>query len=100
MEKFTLEDVKFAAAKLGIDFSTAGYTAEEYWDGLQIELEHGLVDARTNVSNDDLLTTAKIVLAHLTENTRYYDQNVGLEAWEHALDQVKGDTTGKKVVIL
>ena len=100
MKKFTLEDVKEVAAKLGIDFATAGYSAEEYLDGLGIELEHGLVNPRTNVSHDELLTTAKIVLAHLTENTRYYDQNVGLNAWEHALDQVKGDTTGKKVVIL
>lgn len=100
MKKFTLEDVKEVAAKLGIDFATAGYSAEEYLDGLQIELEHGLVNPSTNVSHDELLTTAKIVLAHLAENTRYYDQNVGLNAWEHALDQVKGDTTGKKVVIL
>ncbi len=100
MQKFTLEDVKIVAVKLGIDFATAGYSADEYLAGLQVELEHGLVDARTNVTNDDLLTTAKIVLAHLTENTRYYDQNVGLDAWEHALDQIKGDTTGKKVVIL
>jgi len=100
MKKFTLEDVKVVAAKLVVDFASAGYTAEEYLDGLQIELEHGTVDARTNVSNDELLTTAKIVLAHLTENTRYYDKNVGLNAWEHALDQVKGDTLGKKVVIL
>jgi hypothetical protein len=100
MKVFTLQEATEIAKQLGIDFKKAGYTAEEFLDGLHIELEHGLVDAQTNVTNDDGLTTAKIVLAHLKENIRYYDENVGLEAWEHALDKVKGDTKGKKIQIV
>ena len=100
MTKFTFEQAKELAAKLCVDFDTAGYTPEEFLDGLHIELEHGLVDPDTNVTDDDPLTTAKIVKAHLNENPKYYDENVGLEAWEHALDKIKGDTSGKRVMIV
>lgn len=100
MKVFTMQDAAELAKQLGIDFDKAGYTAEEFLDGLHIELEHGLVDAQTNVTNDDGLTTAKIVLAHLKENTRYYDEDIGLEAWEHALDKFKGDTKGRRIQIV
>ena len=100
MKKFTLDEAKDIAAKLGIDFEKVSYTAEEYLEGINIELEHGTVDPETNVTNDDGLTTGKIAYAHLKENSLYYDDNIGLEAWEHALDKVKGDTTGKKVMIV
>ena len=100
MKKFTLQEAKDIAAQLGIDFEKMGFTAEEYLEGINIELEHGLVDAETNVTNDDGLMTGKIAYAHLKENKLYYDDNIGLEAWEHALDKVKGDTTGKKVMIV
>jgi len=35
-------------------------------------LEHGLCDPKTNVTNDDLLMTGKIALAHLNEISDYY----------------------------
>jgi len=98
--KFTPEQAKELAGKLNVDFGTAGFTPAEFLEGLHIELEHGLVDPSTNVTGDDPLTTAKIVMAHLNENPKYYDENVGLEAWEHALDKVKGDTTGKRIMIV
>lgn len=41
---------------------------------MNVELEHGLVDAHTNVSNDDLLVTGKIALTHLNEFPDYYDR--------------------------
>jgi hypothetical protein len=100
MTKFTLEQAKELAGKLKVDFEKAGFTPEEFLEGLHIELEHGLVDPDTNVTDDNPLTTAKIVMAHLNENPMYYDDNIGLEAWEHALDKVKGDTTGKKIMIV
>lgn len=37
-----------------------------------MELEHGLHDASTNVTDDDPLTTGKIALAHLNEFPDYY----------------------------
>ena len=98
--KFTLEQAKDIAAKLGIDFATAGFPAEDFLAGLNVELEHGTVDGHTNVTHDDPLTTGKIALAHLNENALYYDKNIGLDAWEHSLDYFKGDTKGKKVIIV
>jgi hypothetical protein len=100
MKKFELKDAIEIGKELDIDFEVAGFTAEEFLAGLHVELEHGLVDSKTNVSNDNILVTAKIVLAHLNENKMYYDANIGVEAWEHALDKFKGDTNGKKIVIV
>jgi len=100
MKKFTLTEAIDLATKLGIDFKNVGYSPEEFLAGLHVELEHGLTDTHTNVTNDDALTTAKIVLAHLNENGMYYDENIGVEAWEHALDKFKGDTKGKKIQIV
>lgn len=44
-----------------------------------MELEHGLVDPKTNVTNDDSLMTGKIALAHLNEIRDYYDRLEKLE---------------------
>ena len=40
--------------------------------GMDVELEHGLRDPNTNVTNDDSLVTGKIALAHLNEFPDYY----------------------------
>ncbi len=40
--------------------------------GLEIELEHGLINENSNVTNDDMLLTGKIALAHLNELNDYY----------------------------
>jgi len=100
MKKFTLEEAVDIAEQLGIDFNSAGFTAEEYLEGINIELEHGTVDPHTNVTDNDPLVTGKIALAHLNEIPAYYDDNVGLEAWEHALEALKGDFKGKKIQIV
>ncbi len=100
MTRFTLAQAINLSAQLGVEYTKAGFTPEEFLEGLHIELEHGLVDPDTNVTNDDPLTTAKIVMAHLNENPLYYDDNIGLEAWEHALEKYKGDTKGKTIRII
>ena len=100
MKKFDLSQAIDLAKHLDVDFASAGYSAEEFLAGMHVELEHGLNDPHTNVTNDDPLTTAKIVLAHLNENALYYDENIGVEAWEHALDKFKGDPGGKKIQII
>lgn len=100
MKQFTLEDVIDLAEILGVDFNKVGFTPEEFLAGLYVELEHGLTDAQTNVTEDDPLITAKIVLAHLNENSLYYNENIGVGAWEHALDAFEGDPKGKKIVII
>ncbi len=100
MRRFNLAKAKEVADKLGIDFSNARFTLEEYLEGLNIELEHGLVDSHTNVTNDDALMTGKIALAHLNEVPIYYNEDIGLEAWEHAVEAFKGDPKGKKIQIV
>ena len=86
--RFTQEQAKEVAGKLGIDFSIKGYTLEEFTVGMNVELEHGTADPATNVTGDDPVLTGKIVLAHLNEVPRYYDAKVGLEVWEHLLEHL------------
>ena len=61
------------------------YTPEEFLRGINIELEHGTIDSKTNVTNDNLITTAKIALAHLNEFSNYYNKDYGLLAFEEFL---------------
>jgi len=69
-KRFTTEEAKEIGEKLGIDWSE--YDVEQYRMGLDVELEHGLVDSHTNVTNDDPIMTGKIALAHLNEFPDYY----------------------------
>ncbi len=100
MKKFTLTEAMDIAEKLGIDFNKVKFSPEEYLEGINIELEHGLADKSTNVTNDDPLITGKIALAHLNEVAFYYNEDIGLEAWEHAIEAFKGDSKGKKIQIV
>lgn len=46
---------------------------EEWKFGLEVELEHGKkISKFTNITNNDLDLTSKIVIAHLIEDPRYY----------------------------
>ncbi|MGB2798635.1 MAG: DUF5661 family protein [Dehalococcoidia bacterium] len=67
---FTGEEARQIGEALGIDWSK--FDVEQYRMGLNVELEHGLVDAHTNVTNDDPMMTGKIALAHLNEFPDYY----------------------------
>lgn len=80
---FSLEDALYAASLLGITFDK--FSKEEFLDGMNIELEHGKVNKKTNVTNDNLLVTAKIALAHLNEFPNYYNQEYGLRHFEEFL---------------
>lgn len=67
---FTTEEAKRIGEALAIDWSK--FDVEQYRMGLDVELEHGLVDPHTNVTNDDPMMTGKIALAHLNEFPDYY----------------------------
>jgi len=82
-KRFTTEEAKEIGEKLGIDWSK--YNVEQYRMGLDIELEHGLVDPHTNVTDDDPIMTGKIALAHLNEFTDYYTR----------LDKMEKEAEGK-----
>ena len=64
------------------------FTIEDFITGINIEFEHGLIAPITNVTNNDLLMTAKIALAHLNEYPNYYDKKVGLPAFENYLKEI------------
>jgi len=67
---FTTEEAKKIGEALGIDWSK--FNIEQFRMGMDVELEHGLRDPHTNVTNDDPLMTGKIALAHLNEFPDYY----------------------------
>lgn len=81
---FKKKDAIYAASILGVDFTK--FTVDEFLDGINIELEHGTVNPLTNVTNDNLLMTAKIALAHLNEFPNYYNEEYGLKVFEKFLD--------------
>lgn len=80
---YNLKDALYAASVLNIHFNN--FTPEEFLDGINIELEHGTIDSTTNVTNDDLIATAKIALAHLNEFPNYYNKEYGLRQFEKFL---------------
>ena len=80
---YTINDILTVAKILNIDFSK--FSLEDFITGINIEMEHGLVDPITNVTNNDLLLTAKIALAHLNEFPDYYNKKYGLPAFENYL---------------
>ena len=67
---FSYEDAKKYGEALGIDWSK--FDVEQFRMGMDVELEHGIVDPHTNVTDSHPLTTAKIALAHLNEFPDYY----------------------------
>ena len=83
MFKYSMNDALYAASVLNINFDR--FTPEEFLDGINIELEHGSVEPMTNVTNNDLIMTAKIALAHLNEYPNYYNKNYGLKVFEEFL---------------
>ena len=80
---YSLNDTLYAAKVLGIDFSK--FSKEEFLEGINIESEHGKINEVTNVTDDDLIKTAKIALAHLNEFPTYYNKDYGLKTFEKFL---------------
>ena len=69
---FSVEEARRVGEEIGIEWSTAPFAVEEFRAGMDVELEHGLHDPSTNVTDDDPVVTAKIALAHLNEFADYY----------------------------
>ncbi len=76
-------EVLRVARYLNIDFSK--FSFDDFKRGIMIEFEHGYVNPTTNVTNNDLLKTAKIALAHLNEYPNYYNKDYGLAVFEEFL---------------
>lgn len=69
---FSAEKAREIGEKLGIKWDK--FNVDQFRRGMDVELEHGTVDPKTNVTNDDPLMTGKIALAHLNEFPDYYDR--------------------------
>lgn len=83
---FNLEDAVYFANYMGLKFDK--FSIKDLLVGLNIELEHGMVNQSTNVTNDDLIMTGKIALAHLMEYPNYYNEEYGLPAMERNLENI------------
>ena len=71
-QHFSTELAKKIGEQLDIDWTK--FDVDQFRRGMNIELEHGLADPDTNVTNNDPLITGKIALAPLNELSDYYDR--------------------------
>jgi DNA-directed RNA polymerase alpha subunit len=76
-KRFSSDKAKQIGDALGIDWCK--YDVEQFRMGLEVELEHGFIDPKTNVTNDDPLFTGKIASAHLNEFPDYYTRLAKME---------------------
>ena len=82
---FSEEEARIIGEKIGIKWDR--FDVDQFRRGMDVELEHGLVDPSTNVTNDDPVITGKIALTHLNEFADYYDR---LEKMEEEADEFWG----------
>ena len=75
--EFTTEEARQIGERIGVNWDE--YDIEQFRMGLAVEVEHGLHDGQTNVTNDDELITGKIALAHLKEIRDYYSRLAVME---------------------
>ena len=68
----TLEEALVIQQAVGAE--TTKISAEQFRQGLEVELEHGVTFPDANVTNNHPLLTGKIVLAHLKEMLDYYER--------------------------
>ncbi len=65
-----LEEARIIREKVGGE--TTQISVEQFRNGLEVELEHGLTFMDANVTNNHPILTGKIVQAHLKEMLDYY----------------------------
>jgi hypothetical protein len=86
-KSFTTEEAREIGEQIGIDWPSAPFDVEQFRAGMDVELEHGLHDPATNVTDDDPVVTGKIALAHLNEFADYYTR---LERMEQEAEREHG----------
>ena len=88
---FTLEQAREAGERIGIDWSHSRFDVDQFRMGMDVELEHGRQDPETNVTDDDVATTAKIARAHLNEFPDYYTRLAVMESEAEAYWAAHGE---------
>jgi hypothetical protein len=81
------------ASGLAWTWGSAPFDLEQFRMGMDVELEHGTRDPQTNVTDDDLIMSAKIARAHLNEFPDYYTRLAKMEAEAEA--EENGTTQGE-----
>lgn len=81
---FTTLEAEAVAMSIGLDLDSERFSTEEFRRGLEVEMEHGAEDARTNVTDDNLDMTGRIAWAHLNEFPDYYTRLDVMETEAHA----------------
>lgn len=69
-KEFTLDEAENIGKQLGLKWDK--FDVKQFCMGMNVELEHGLRNDLTNVTDNDSLFTGKIALAHLNEFPDYY----------------------------
>ncbi len=77
---FSAEQARNVGEAIGIDWADTPFDVEQFRMGMDVELEHGLHDLMTNVTDSDPIITGKIALAHLKEFPDYYTRLARMEA--------------------
>ena len=86
---FSVDEARHVGEKIGIDWASAPFDVAQFRIGMDVELEHGLHDLLTNVTDSDPVVTGKIALAHLNEFPDYYTRLQRME--EEAKRAQSGD---------
>jgi hypothetical protein len=80
-------EAQYVGEQIGIDWNNAPFDVEQFRMGMDVELEHGLDNPITNVTDDDPVVTGRIALAHLNEFSDYYTR---LDRMETEAEQAAG----------
>ena len=88
---FTVEQARATGEQIGIDWTSSRFDPEQFRMGMDVELEHGTQDHATNVTDDDIVVTAKIARAHLNEFPDYYTRLAVMEAEAEAYWAAQGE---------
>jgi hypothetical protein len=76
---FSAEEARRVGETIGIDWDQSPFDVEQFRQGMDVELEHGLHDLLTNVTENEPTITGKIALAHLKEFPDYYTRLARME---------------------
>ena len=76
---FSADEARRVGEEIGVDWDQSPFDVEQFRQGMDVELEHGLQDLLTNVTGDEPTVTGKIALAHLKEFPDYYTRLARME---------------------
>jgi len=96
-KKITKEIAKKVGGDLGVDWDK--YDFNQFLKGINVELEHGTVGGKWNITDDDYEDSAKIALAHLDEIPDYYSRLGDMESEEKDDENIVSESFRVKSVV-